>query len=136
MTAIEINSTSCSFKELSLLLKNDDTKTFILSNVNVEGTQEDMHLFFASLRGHPVIEVFCLVNVTTDEAGLLNIPVSSLLLFAPNLRTVHIENSDVSTSVVALAASYSRSLKCLSGLSRSDYCRINTKRVARAAVAA
>jgi hypothetical protein len=136
MMNIEIRNATTSFKELAELLKYDNTKTFCLENVNVEGSEDEMYYLFGRLRGHPVIEEFRLVNVTTSQAGLLNVPVGGLVASAPKLRTVHIENSDVNTADVALTISYSSTAKSISGISGEDSVKLATKLVGRAAIAA
>ena len=82
------------------------------------------------------MEEFRLVNVTTSQAGLLNVPVGGLVASAPKLRTVHIENSDVNTADIALTLSYSSSAKSINSISGKDSAKIDTKLVGRAAIAA
>ncbi|KAL7577982.1 hypothetical protein ACA910_007599 [Epithemia clementina (nom. ined.)] len=112
MSTIEISNTTCTYKSLASNLK-DNVKVFRLSNVKIEGTEDDMHQLMRNMRGHPCMETFFVKNVTTaDPNATLDMIVSSLLASAPRIDTIHIENTSIDASTLA-TVSYCDSLQSL-----------------------
>lgn len=91
----------------------DDSKCIRLADVRIEGTDDDMRLFFRNARGHPTLEEFHLKNVTTaDPHVTLDLILSTLLVSAPRIHTVHIENTSIEASSIA-AISYCSTMRSL-----------------------
>ncbi|KAL7579383.1 hypothetical protein ACA910_014053 [Epithemia clementina (nom. ined.)] len=113
------NDNSCSyehyllFKNLASALK-DNTKSLRLENVKIEGTNDDMQRLFSCVRGHPSLESFHAINVSTvDPTVTLDLIVSSLLVSAQRIQTVHIESTPIQASTIASVV-YSDTVQSLS----------------------
>ncbi|KAL7577995.1 hypothetical protein ACA910_007611 [Epithemia clementina (nom. ined.)] len=113
MTTFELSDTTCTYRTLADTLR-DDAKTFSLTNVKIEGSEDDMRLLFRNVRGHPAMEVFSLKNVSTvDPNATLDLIVSSVLISASNIRSLHVENTPLKSSTIATVA-YCDSIQSLS----------------------
>ncbi|KAL7579381.1 hypothetical protein ACA910_014052 [Epithemia clementina (nom. ined.)] len=132
MTSLEFSNTTCTFRTLASSLR-DDTISFRLTNVRIEGTENDMQLLFKSARGHPTLEIFHVNNVTTvDPSVTLDLILSSLLVSAPRIHTVHVENTAIRASTIATIG-YSDSIKTVS-LPKNGYTDTDASIIAEALV--
>ena len=114
MTTFELSNTTCSFKSLANSL-SDNAKIFRLTDVKVEGSEDDMLKLMQIIRGHPSLEEFHVENVCTtggDEVTLDSV-VSSLLASATSIRILHIENTPIRSATLSVV-SYCSTLQTLS----------------------
>ena len=101
MTSLELSDTTTTYKSLSSMLR-DDAKSFRLTNVKIEGNEQDMYMFMRNTRGHPALEDFYVKNVTTaDPEATLDMVLSSLFASARKISKVHIENTPIQAATVA-----------------------------------
>ena len=101
MTSLELSDTTTTYKSLSSMLR-DDAKSFRLTNVKIEGNEQDMYMFMRNTRGHPALEDFYVKNVTTaDPEATLDMVLSSLFASARKIFKVHIENTPIQAATVA-----------------------------------
>ena len=106
MTTFELSNTTRSFKSLANSL-SDSAEIFRLTDVKVEGSEDDMLGFMRTIRGHPSLEEFHVKNVSTTggDKVTLDLVVSSLLASARSIRILHVENTPI-RSVALTAVSY------------------------------
>lgn len=121
MTTIYHKDRSIDLRELTANVEIDGVKSFGLENVTIEGSDVDLSKFNRTLRGHPGLEEFSLVNVTVSNESLhLDSIVEMLLVAVPHIHVLHVEHTPALSANALAAIEYCFSLKKLV-LSNNDF---------------
>lgn len=103
-TIVDYYNTTVSFTQLAKDLENEKVSTLHLENVTIEGDDENM-AFLKTLRGHPSLHDFTLINVSCkDPAMNLTQVISMLFVSVPHLTTARLENNKISMSALKALA--------------------------------
>jgi hypothetical protein len=93
MSVIEHTSVEIKFSQLNEKILNNNISAFRLTDVKVNGDDNDMFTFVRSLRGHPNIEEFSLNDVTCNESKVaLDSLLSTVLVSLPKLKIFRLDN--------------------------------------------
>lgn len=112
MPEINYQNTNISFQQLARDLSDDNVTVFSLKDVTIEGNDLDMR-FSRTLRGHPRLKEFSLVNVKcSDPEANINQTVEMVLVTCPKIETLRIDNTKISASAI-VATGYCSTLKRL-----------------------
>lgn len=113
MTIVEFKNSKKSFEDLTSKIKDDNIEVFSLEDIKIEGGERDMIKFSTTLRGHPNLAEFSLVNVEVIDAEVnLEQVISMLIVTCEKLTTLRIENTKVSASAFS-ALAYSGSVRSI-----------------------
>ena len=131
MPTIEIVDTSITFVELAALVEADSVTLLRLTNVKIEGDDDDAFLLSRSLRGHPSLEEVSFVNVTLAQEGMkIDAMIEMMLVSCQSLTVLNLDNVPVQAKSVATVA-YCETLKTLS-LPNNGFNNIDAKTIADA----
>jgi hypothetical protein len=115
MSLIFVKDEKMTIKSLCAMInKAPEMDVFKLEDVELDGTKDDIVVLSQTIRGHPYLEEFYMTSVKLTDSSLSLDPVISMMLVtAPDLRLVKLEQvPNVSSSALA-AAGYCTSLKTI-----------------------
>ena len=102
MSVIDHSNVEISFAQLNQEIADTGLTAFRLSEVAINGDEDDMYTFVRSFRGHPNIRELSLndVSCTAPEVTLDNL-VSTVLVSLPNIEILRLDKMAFSSSTVA-----------------------------------
>jgi hypothetical protein len=95
-----LTNTKVTATELASMIL-DEITLFSLTDVEIEGDEDDIFTLAKALRGHPDLQSFTLVNV---KSGSLDQAISMMLVSCYSLKTMKMQNAPVSATAIASCA--------------------------------